>query len=129
MTYQAIKKFINKKVKKSYTFQKQCLSCESFERPLNSREIEKFLVEIKNWEVVENRKIKRDFKFNNFKETMIFGNKIAKLAEREQHHPNIYIFYNHLKVELSTHSIGGLSENDFIMAAKIDKIYNDQIKK
>ncbi len=52
---------------------------------------------------------------------MSFVNKVAKLAENEQHHPNIHIFYNHVTFGLSTHAIGGLSENDFIMAAKIDR--------
>ena len=107
--------------------QKKCRPCEGFEKPFDPGEIQKFLSQIKNWELIENKKIKKDFKFKDFKEVMVFVNKVADLAESEQHHPNIYIFYNHVKIELSTHSIGGLSENDFIMAAKIDRLQNNEI--
>lgn len=70
------------------------------------------------------KKITKKFKFKNFKEAMAFINKVAELAESEGHHPDIFIFYNRVKFELSTHAIGGLSENDFILAAKINKFYS-----
>ena len=80
-----------------------------------------YLKEIPGWEILEEeRKIKREFKFKDFRSAMAFANKVADLAEAEQHHPNFYIFYNRVTLELWTHAIGGLSENDFIMAAKID---------
>ena len=91
--------------------------------PMNKGEINKFLPQLKNkWEVVEDRKISYRFKFKTFKEAIKFVNKVADLAEEENHHPNIHILYNKVKIVLSTHSIGGLSENDFIMAAKIEKL-------
>jgi 4a-hydroxytetrahydrobiopterin dehydratase len=65
------------------------------------------------------KKIIREFKFGDFKAAMGFVNEVAAVAEAEGHHPDIYIFYNLVRLELSTHAIGGLSENDFIMAAKI----------
>lgn len=102
--------------------QKKCRPCKGYEKPLSGGEIVKYISQVTTWEIIENRKIKKDFKFKNFKEVMNFVNKAADLAELEQHHPNIYIFYNHVKFELSTHVIGGLSENDFIMAAKIDEL-------
>ncbi len=68
--------------------------------------------------------ISREFKFADFRQAMAFINKVADLAEREGHHPDIYIFYNRVKLELSTHALGGLSENDFILAAKIDKLFS-----
>ena len=102
--------------------QKKCRPCEGYEKPMDETAITNYISQVKGWEVGENRKIKKDFKFKNFKEVMNFVNKVADLAELEQHHPNIYIFYNHVKFELSTHAIGGLSENDFIMAAKIDEL-------
>lgn len=70
----------------------------------------------------EKKKISRQFKFKNFVEAMSFANKITSIAESEGHHPDLAIGWGRVGVELSTHSIGGLSENDFILAAKIDKI-------
>lgn len=74
------------------------------------------------WQVVENKKIKREFVFKDFKESVNFVIKVAAIAEEEGHHPFIYIFYNKVTLELRTHAIDGLSENDFILAAKLDKI-------
>ena len=102
--------------------QKKCRPCEGLEKPLNSSEIQDLIKQLEGWEVIDDKKIKKDFRFKGFKEVMVFVNKVAGVAEIEQHHPNIYIFYSHVKIELSTHAIGGLSENDFIMAAKIDKL-------
>ena len=67
-------------------------------------------------------KLKRDLQFKDFVEAMAYVNKVADLAEAEGHHPNIYISWNKVNLELYTHSIGRLSENDFIMAAKIDAL-------
>ena len=64
----------------------------------------------------------REFKFKDFAEAMEFANKIAAIAEEEGHHPDLTVSWGSVGVELSTHSVGGLSENDFIVAAKIDKI-------
>ncbi len=73
------------------------------------------------WEVQDDMKIRRTFEFDNFKETMKFVNQIADLAEEEGHHPVMHVFYGKVEVEFWTHAIMGLSENDFIMAAKIEK--------
>jgi len=74
------------------------------------------------WEVLENRKIRKAFSFPNFNEGMAFAQEIALLAEAEDHHPDLCIQYTGVDVEFSTHSVGGLSENDFIMAAKIEAL-------
>jgi 4a-hydroxytetrahydrobiopterin dehydratase len=66
------------------------------------------------------KKIEQKFKFKYFKEAMVFVNKIAELAESEGHHPDIEISYNKVEIELTTHAIGGLSTNDFILASKIE---------
>lgn len=110
--------------------QKKCVACEGGTPTLTMAEVGKYKAPLKQpWEVVmdENhkdaaKKIKREFKFKDFKEAMTFINKIAAIAEEEQHHPDIYIFYNRTQIELWTHAIGGLSENDFIMAAKIEQL-------
>ena len=75
-----------------------------------------------SWQILENKKIRREFIFKDFKESVAFVIKVAALAENEGHHPDIYIFYNKVTLELSTHAISGLSENDFILAVKIDRI-------
>jgi 4a-hydroxytetrahydrobiopterin dehydratase len=74
------------------------------------------------WDVIENRKLQKRFPFENFKRSMAFAQEVALMAERENHHPDLCIHYTHVDVELGTHSIMGLSENDFVMAAKIDAI-------
>jgi 4a-hydroxytetrahydrobiopterin dehydratase len=75
------------------------------------------------WYVTDGKKISRKFKLQSFKENIEFVNRIAVLAEEEGHHPDLCIFWNILEVSLWTHAIGGLSENDFIVAAKIDEMY------
>lgn len=75
------------------------------------------------WKAVEDgKKIRREFKFKDFKAAVGLVNKVASLAEAEGHHPDIFIFYNRVIIDLWTHAVGGLSEKDFIMAAKIDKL-------
>jgi len=76
----------------------------------------------KNWQVMEGKKIVRTFKFPNFKEAITFVNQVAKLAEDEKHHPDIHISYNQVKLELWTHTANGLTDKDFILAAKTDKL-------
>ena len=91
---------------------------------MSAEEIQKYLPEIEGWEITENnKKIFKGLKFKDFKMAMEFVNKVADLAEQEGHHPDILIHgWNKVRLELSTHAIGGLSENDFIMAAKIDRL-------
>lgn len=103
---------------------KKCVSCQGGIPSLSGEEIQKYLAEISDWEVLENKKIKKEFKFKDFKEAIIFVNKVAEIAEQEDHHPDIYIDYNKVILELWTHKIGGLHENDFILASKINKIIN-----
>lgn len=103
-------------------YQKKCIHCEGYEKPLKSEQVASYLNQVDGWEVVASKKIQKNFKFKNFKEAVSFVNKVAQVAEQEQHHPDIYLFYNRVKLELYTHAIGGLSENDFIMAAKIGKL-------
>lgn len=86
-------------------------------------EANKLLAELaEGWRIVEEKKLAKLFEFKDFVQSMAFVNKIAEVAEFEQHHPDIIIQYNKVTVELWTHAILGLSENDFILAAKIDQI-------
>lgn len=74
------------------------------------------------WKISNGKKISRAFQFKTFFQAIAFVNNTSKIAEQEGHHPDIHIYYNKVVIELSTHSINGLSENDFILAAKIDEI-------
>lgn len=92
--------------------------------PLTAEEIANYKSQTPGWQISEDEKsIFRELRFRDFKEAMNFTNKVAELAEKENHHPDIYIFYNRVKLSLSTHAIGGLSENDFILAAKINQLF------
>ncbi len=101
--------------------EKRCVPCEGGMPPLGDTEINKLISEAPSWSVKEGHLV-RSFKFKNFLEAIDFVNSIAKLAEEEKHHPNIVIRYNRVDLELWTHVIKGLSENDFILAAKIDRL-------
>ena len=102
---------------------KKCIACEGGTSPLEAKKVKEHIAELDGgWEVVDGKKIRKEFKFKDFKEAITFVNKTAEIAESEGHHPDIHIFYNQVIVELWTHAVGGLSENDFILAAKIDKI-------
>jgi 4a-hydroxytetrahydrobiopterin dehydratase len=102
---------------------KKCIPCEGGIPPLNEKEISEFKKQISaSWEVVENNNLSREFFFVNYRHTIDFVNKVAAIAEEEGHHPVLHVYYGRIVVELWTHSISGLSENDFILAAKLDKI-------
>lgn len=102
---------------------KKCVPCEIGTSPLTEAEYKPLLESLElEWQVIDDKKIKHLFKFKDFKEAMIFVNKIADIAESEGHHPDIYIYYNKVTIELTTHASQGLSENDFILAAKIETI-------
>ena len=91
--------------------------------PLKSDEIAQVLPQLEGkWNVQDNKKLAREFKFKNFVEAMKFVNQVADLAESEGHHPDLHIFYNKVTIELWTHAVGGLSVNDFIVAVKINKL-------
>lgn len=102
---------------------KKCVPCEGGVPPIHEKDLPKYLSQLKKtWDVVEGKKIKYQFKFGTFREAIDFVNKVADLAEEENHHPNITIIFNKVTITLLTHVIGGLSENDFILAAKIEKL-------
>ena len=91
--------------------------------PFLKSKAEDMLKEIKGWSLsADAKKISKEFTFKNFLEAMHFANTVAQVAEAERHHPDLHIGWGKVVVETSTHSIGGLSENDFILAAKIDQV-------
>ena len=103
---------------------RKCIPCEDKKiTPLAGEDLQDYLDEVIHWSISDDRKkIAREFTFKNFIEAVDFVNRIADIAEEEGHHPDLKICYNKVTVELWTHSIGGLSTNDFIVASKIDLI-------
>jgi len=102
---------------------KKCKACEGWMKPMTRKEFEQYLTVVKDWIVIEEKKIEKDYKFKNFKEALAFVNKVGEIAESENHHPNIFLYgWNKVKLTLTTHAIKGLSQNDFIMAAKINAL-------
>lgn len=102
---------------------KKCVPCEGGTMPLTIQEAETLMKELTDWTLSPDaKKISKEFKFKNFVGALAFTNSAGAIAEEEGHHPDIALSWGKVGIELSTHSIGGLSENDFILAAKIDTI-------
>ncbi|MFZ1291369.1 MAG: 4a-hydroxytetrahydrobiopterin dehydratase [Melioribacteraceae bacterium] len=104
---------------------KKCIPCEGFLKPFDENQEQKYLKQVKDWKLFSEaeHRIVKNFIFSDFVNAISFVNKIAEISETEGHHPNIGIKYNIVNIELYTHAIGGLSENDFILAAKIDEVF------
>lgn len=104
--------------------EQKCVACEQGTSPLSRDEVMKMGEQIPGWDI-NDKSIERTFKFPNFVEAMKFANRITKIAEEENHHPDLHISWGKARVELSTHSIDGLSINDFIVASKISRVFED----
>ena len=103
--------------------EKKCVACEGGMPPLTKEEAEILMRQLEGWSVSEDSKsLEKSYKFRNFAEALAFVNHVGAIAEDEGHHPDIEFGWGRVRVALTTHAIGGLSENDFIVAAKIDKI-------
>ncbi len=103
--------------------QTKCVACEGGVEPLGRQEVDKLMTDITGWELAKNAKsIGKDLIFKNFDKAMDFVNMVADIAEIEGHHPDIKISYNKVRLDLTTHTIKGLSINDFVIAAKIDGV-------
>ncbi|MEI6660293.1 MAG: 4a-hydroxytetrahydrobiopterin dehydratase [bacterium] len=102
----------------------KCVACEGGVAPLDREEATILLKQVPEWKLsLDGKSIKKNYTLKNFMEIIHFVNKVAEIAESEGHHPDLHIAdYRNLEIDLSTHAIGGLSQNDFIMAAKIDKL-------
>lgn len=104
--------------------ERKCLPCEGGVPPLSREECERLLVQLSSeWRLSpDGRELQREWVFKDFHRTMSFVNALAHVANVEDHHPDLAIGYNYCRLRYSTHAIGGLSENDFICAAKIDRL-------
>ena len=98
-----------------------CKLPKTGDTPFSPAQVEQMRGEVHNWSL-KDAAITREFQFKDFCEAMIFVNKVADVAEGQGHHPYIFISYKTVRLTLTTHKIGGLSQNDFIMAARIDQL-------
>ncbi len=101
---------------------RKCVACDGGVPPLKQDEASRLLKLIRGWESADGR-IAKTYSFKNYYETMAFVNAAAWISHREDHHPDMTVGYNKCRVEYMTHAIGGLSENDFICAAKLDALF------
>ena len=104
--------------------QKQCVPCEGGVAPLDESAAKGMMEKLANdWQLSEDaRTLSRTVRFRNYHETMAFVNAVAWIAHQQDHHPDMAVSYNQCRVDFATHAIGGLSENDFICAAKVDQL-------
>ena len=107
---------------------KKCVSCEGDAIPFDISEIHKYQKKVDGWDVIKDKKniyfLEKKFIFKNFLESQNFVNEVGIISEEEGHHPDITFGWGYARISITTHAIKGLSENDFILAAKIDKKIN-----
>jgi 4a-hydroxytetrahydrobiopterin dehydratase len=101
---------------------KTCVPCRGGTPPLKGEELDPLKRQVPEWEVVEEHHLRRVFRFKNFREALDFVNKVGELAEEQGHHPDICFGWGKAEVTVWTHKINGLTESDFIFAAKVDTV-------
>lgn len=101
---------------------RECVPCRGGVPPLKGEEISKLLPQLKDWEVVNEHHLRKSYKFSNFFEAQAFVNRVGDLAEEQGHHPDICFGWGQAEITIWTHKINGLTESDFILAAKIDQL-------
>jgi 4a-hydroxytetrahydrobiopterin dehydratase len=103
--------------------EQHCVPCDGGTAPLTMDDAQGILAYMKGWTLAADaRSISREFLFKDFKEAMEFVGKVAVVAESEGHHPDIHLWWNKVRLDLSTHAINGLSTNDFIIAARVNRL-------
>lgn len=102
---------------------KNCVPCRGGVPPLGPEEVGKFQSEVPAWKVVENHHLTRTYELPDFKTALAFVNKVGNLAEEQGHHPDVYLTWGKVRVDIWTHKINGLTESDFVFAAKSDHLF------
>jgi 4a-hydroxytetrahydrobiopterin dehydratase len=103
--------------------EKECVPCKGGVPPLKADQLAKFSNELNGgWKVIKEHHLEKEYKFKDFREALDFSNKVGELAESQGHHPDIYLAWGKVKLTIWTHKIDGLTESDFVMAAKSDKL-------
>ena len=101
---------------------KTCVPCRGDVPPLKGAQLGELSRQVPEWEVVDEHHLRREFRFNNFREALDFVNRVGELAEEQAHHPDIELGWGRAAVRIFTHKIDGLTESDFILAAKVDRL-------
>jgi 4a-hydroxytetrahydrobiopterin dehydratase len=103
--------------------EKQCVPCKGGSPPFKGQELARLARELDGgWQVLEERQLEKEYRFKDFREALAFTNKIGELAEAQGHHPDIYLAWGKVKLTIWTHKINGLTESDFVLAAKADRL-------
>ena len=103
--------------------EKECVPCRGGMPPLKGKELANFANELGGgWQVVKEHHLEKEYKFDDFREALDFTNAVGELAESQGHHPDIYLAWGKVKLTIWTHKIDGLTESDFVFAAKADKL-------
>ena len=101
---------------------KKCVPCKGGVPPLKGSELKELQKQLRGWDVIEEHHLYKTFKFPDFKTALTFTNKVGEIAEEQGHHPQICLTWGKVEIKVYTHKIQGLTESDFILAAKIDTI-------
>jgi 4a-hydroxytetrahydrobiopterin dehydratase len=101
---------------------RSCQSCEAGTPALKGEELRRFYGQLEGWTLISEHHLEKEYRFKDFAEALAYVNRLGEVAEKEGHHPDIFLTWGKVKITLWTHSIGGLSENDFILAAKADAV-------
>jgi len=102
--------------------EKECIPCKGGVPPLKGEELERLARQLPGWEVVDEHHLRRSFRFRNFREALDFVNRVGELAEEQNHHPDICFGWGRAEITVFTHKIDGLTESDFVFAAKVDRL-------
>ena len=102
---------------------KQCIPCRGGVPALKGDEISPLLNQLNGWEVIDEHHLKKGYRFKDFKDAQVFVNRVGDLAEEQGHHPDICFGWGSAEITIWTHKINGLTESDFILAAKIDELH------
>ena len=102
--------------------EKTCISCHGGIPPLTGEQIADLLPQVQGWEVVDNHHLVKSYRFPNFRQALEFVDRVGSVADEQNHHPDIYLAWGKVTIEIWTHKINGLTESDFIFAAKVDQL-------
>jgi 4a-hydroxytetrahydrobiopterin dehydratase len=103
--------------------EKECVPCKGGVPALKGDDLRRLSGELNpSWQVARDHQLEREFKFKDFREALTFTNRVGELAEQQNHHPDIYLTWGMVKVTIWTHKVDGLTESDFVLAAKIDQL-------
>ncbi len=103
--------------------EKECVPCQGGMPPLKGAELESLAKKLGgDWKIINGHHLEKEYKFKNFRDALAFTNRVGELAERVQHHPDIYLAWGQVKLTLWTHKVDGLTEGDFVFAAKVNEL-------